>query len=110
MVDRVQYLMFESPVGKLLVVGDARAICRICFQDGSCPAAIDGQWQLGGDLVGQAVRELEEYFSGKKKQFTVPVALKGTAFQNRAWLKWLSARLLILPGGGIPSPSHGLAC
>jgi len=85
MVDRVHYLVFESPVGELLVVGDSRAIHRISFHNGPSPQAIDGQWHLGGDLVDQAARQLEEYFSGKRKQFTVPVVPKGTVFQNRAW-------------------------
>ena len=32
-----------------------------------------------------AVRELREYFAGKRTRFTVPVQLEGTPFQERAW-------------------------
>ena len=33
----------------------------------------------------RAVRELREYFAGKRTRFTVPVQLEGTPFQEQAW-------------------------
>ena len=33
----------------------------------------------------RAVRELREYFAGRRTKFTVPVHLNGTPFQQRAW-------------------------
>ena len=35
--------------------------------------------------ANRAVRELREYFAGKRTRFTVPVQLEGTPFQERAW-------------------------
>jgi methylated-DNA-[protein]-cysteine S-methyltransferase len=35
--------------------------------------------------VERGVRELREYFAGKRTRFTVPLHLEGTAFQSRAW-------------------------
>ena len=32
-----------------------------------------------------AVKELEEYFKGKRKEFTVPCRPEGTDFQKRVW-------------------------
>ena len=32
-----------------------------------------------------AVKELEEYFQGKRKEFTVPCRPEGTDFQKRVW-------------------------
>ena len=49
-------------------------------------------WEQWGDVVEghnnhtrQAVRELEEYFAGERKTFTVPLDMRGTDFQKRAW-------------------------
>lgn len=39
-------------------------------------------------------RELEEYFAGRLREFTVPVRLKGTGFQRAVW-----DRLLLIPYG-----------
>ena len=33
----------------------------------------------------RAVRELREYFAGKRRSFTVKLHLEGTTFQERAW-------------------------
>jgi methylated-DNA-[protein]-cysteine S-methyltransferase len=32
-----------------------------------------------------AVRQLREYFAGKRRRFDVPLHLQGTSFQRRAW-------------------------
>lgn len=37
-----------------------------------------------GSLQG-AAEQLREYFAGKRREFTVPVKLRGTYFQERVW-------------------------
>ena len=34
-----------------------------------------------------ALRQLREYFAGKRRNFTVPLDLAGTPFQQRTWLE-----------------------
>lgn len=36
-------------------------------------------------LLSQAVRELEEYFAGERREFTFPTAAAGTPFQRLVW-------------------------
>ena len=36
-------------------------------------------------VLDQAAREIDEYFSGKRKVFTLPFALRGTDFQRQVW-------------------------
>ncbi len=36
-------------------------------------------------IANQAVRELDEYFSGKRKHFTLPLKLCGSDFQLEVW-------------------------
>ena len=36
-------------------------------------------------MTRRAVKELEEYFQGKRKEFTVPCGPEGTDFQKRVW-------------------------
>lgn len=40
-------------------------------------------------VLAQTERELEEYFAGRRKTFTVPLALKGTPFQEAVWRQLL---------------------
>ena len=37
------------------------------------------------EVATQAVAQLEEYFSGKRRRFTLPLDLRGTLFQRRVW-------------------------
>lgn len=36
-------------------------------------------------LMEDAIRQLEEYFSGKRKTFDLPLAPRGTEFQKSVW-------------------------
>ena len=38
-----------------------------------------------GALVTDAARQLDEYFSGRRRQFDLPLDLEGTEFQQRVW-------------------------
>jgi O-6-methylguanine DNA methyltransferase len=39
----------------------------------------------GGRIVGQAKEELEEYFDGTRRSFSVPLDLEGTPFRKSVW-------------------------
>lgn len=36
-------------------------------------------------VIQQASKQLEEYFAGRRKKFTVEIEAKGTAFQQQVW-------------------------
>lgn len=38
-------------------------------------------------LINQVKRQLNEYFNGERKQFSVPLSLNGSTFQNKVWNK-----------------------
>ena len=37
------------------------------------------------EIIRQCVIQIEEYFSEKRKEFTIPFSLEGTDFQKRVW-------------------------
>ncbi len=53
-------------------------------QDVPMARSLNGS-ELEMQILAQAVCELEEYFRGQRKEFTVPLAVKGTEFQLRVW-------------------------
>ena len=79
------YCRIDSPIGPLLLAGDAAALAIIDFQTGPRPrqpfAGVDRR--PGAVRVGD--RELAEYFRGARRDFTVPLAPMGTPFQLRVW-------------------------
>lgn len=49
-------------------------------------AAIGGEFATGTNhVVDQLRSELDEYFGGRRRDFTVPLLAPGTAFQMRVW-------------------------
>ena len=74
----------DSPVGALLLVGTAAALERIHFQRAG-GLAPDRDWTHAPATFSAAVRQLEEYFDGKRSRFELALALTGTPFQRRVW-------------------------
>ena len=70
---------FESPVGLLLIEGDDTTIVSISFQEKK-----EKKIQSSA-IIRKCMQELEEYFSGKRKTFDVPLAPSGTPFQQAVW-------------------------
>lgn len=48
-----------------------------------------GYEEKASDVTQEAVRQLEEYFNGKRTVFDVPLLFAGTDFQKRVWHKLL---------------------
>jgi len=75
--------VYESPIGKLTLASNGEAITQVEFEGSRHPLP---EHPRGDDKVlKQARKELDAYFAGKLKTFTVPVAPAGTEFQKKAW-------------------------
>lgn len=83
--EMTSYCVIQSPVGRLLLAGNARALTHISFQDGRHPITPDPEWTYSETPFHHAIRQLKEYFSGKRKTFTIKLASKGTPFQQQVW-------------------------
>lgn len=81
---RLRTCTCPSPIGPLRVaVDDAGRLVRL---------ALPGDASLGeapvhrrGDGCDEVVRQLDEYFAGRRRTFTLELAPSGTPFQHRAW-------------------------
>ncbi len=76
----------DSPVGPLLLAGNRDGLRVLSFGVGSRPREIDPSWVLDttGELTGVR-RELDEYFAGRLRAFSTPLAFEGTPFQHEVW-------------------------
>jgi methylated-DNA-[protein]-cysteine S-methyltransferase len=75
----------DSPLGELLLVGDGSALHGLYVQEGPHPLAVPAGWERVGDGFAAVARQLDEYFSGARLAFDVPLTLRGSAFQLRVW-------------------------
>lgn len=71
------YGSFSAPFGHYTLYDDGCSLTRLIFADvkGGKPTP----------LILAAARQLDEYFAGKRKYFDLPLAPKGTAFQQIIW-------------------------
>lgn len=79
------YCVIESPVGKLLLAGNAQALTHVSFQDGRRSTQPDPQWTYSETPFQKSIQQLHEYFSGKRKTFKIKLAPEGTPFQRKVW-------------------------
>ena len=66
----------ESEAGLIEVISDGTAIVRCGFVS---------EKQNKDKLCVDAIQQLEEYLSGKRKVFDLPLKVEGTAFQKKVW-------------------------
>ena len=71
--------MDNTPVGTLKIVSDGMAIKEISFFEGEKEA------ENGDEITTKAIKELAEYFEGKRKTFDFPLNVEGTSFRKRVW-------------------------
>ena len=81
-------LLCSSPIGDLLLVAHAQALCGCWFADqADIPAWADGAVESTDQRWLQAARaQLQDYFDGRRRDFELPLDLdRGTAFQQSVW-------------------------
>lgn len=79
------YALLDTPIGPLLVSGDAAGLHCLSFTSGNRAAPVRPGWQRDQRAFDQHAAELEAYFAGRLTRFTFPLAPQGTPFQLRVW-------------------------
>ncbi len=74
-----------SPVGRLLLTMSDRALTGLYLAEHDDVPAIDPSWRNDATPFAAVTTQLEEYFSGKRRAFTLPLAPVGTDFQQTVW-------------------------
>lgn len=83
-----------TPLGPMLAIASDSALHLLEFTDRRMLATqLERVRQLFGAVItpgpsrilNRTEQELAEYFAGTRRDFTIPLALKGTPFQERVW-------------------------
>ena len=84
--DPVYYDIVDSPVGRILLTGDERALTGLYLLDaGEHSASVDPGWIRRPGGFGAASAQLDGYFAGERSEFDLPLAPRGTRFQLAVW-------------------------
>ena len=75
------YVWISTPMGTLTAVEEDGALIRLDFGKNEPAGAEYGET----GLLTETRRQMAEYFSGNRREFTLPLAPRGTAFQMKVW-------------------------
>lgn len=78
---KLSVMTIPSPVGSLVLRTSNKGLVSI---DRGKAARVKGEAKAESNLA-LAARELDAYFAGKLRKFTVPLDLQGTPFQLQVW-------------------------
>lgn len=77
------YCYLKTPIGDLLLGGDADALHLIGFPEGSMRREPEQDWIYSEKPFQEACAQLSDYFAGKRKTFDLKLSPDGTEFQRR---------------------------
>ena len=80
------YLRTPSPVGPLFLAASTKGLVRLEFEARVQKLNADTiRLHESEPALAPYVRELDDYFSGKRREFSLPLDLRGTEFQLACW-------------------------
>lgn len=77
---KIDYL---SPIGVIEITSDEQAIHTILFSEKEQPKHLIHS--VLPSVLRDCYQQLEEYFAGTRKEFSIPYIVDGTAFQQDVW-------------------------
>jgi methylated-DNA-[protein]-cysteine S-methyltransferase len=80
---RVAY--YESPIGLLEIQGGERGVSAVNFVETRDPRAVRRAKEALPPALAECLTQLDEYFRGDRKAFSVKLDLSGTDFQKKVW-------------------------
>ena len=79
------YTTMHSPIDDLLLVSDGHVLTGLRMDPARSGTAVSPSWQRDPGPFREAVRQLQAYFEGEHTRFDVPIAPRGTDFQQVVW-------------------------
>ncbi|MGQ0801094.1 MAG: methylated-DNA--[protein]-cysteine S-methyltransferase [Pseudomarimonas sp.] len=79
------YDQFETPIGSLMIAGDASGLRYVVFAQARYRPEAVAQWRHDAESLREPRQQLLAYFAGELTQFDLHLAVVGTDFQQRAW-------------------------
>ena len=84
-VTTMDYEFLQTPIGRLLLVGDEAGLRQIEFPSADQDAHIEPEWRRDARHLDVAMEQLRAYFAGNRLMFDVLLAARGTDFRKKVW-------------------------
>lgn len=77
----MELLLFDTPFGLMGLASEEEAVCRLYLPNSPVPRIACRETPL----LTEGRKQLTEYFAGQRREFSLPLVLKGTPFQQQVW-------------------------
>ena len=74
---------YDSPVGVIEITGSEEAVYSILFSEKE--KAVEKVNAETPEVLKDCHLQLDDYFKGKRQEFTIPYDMEGTDFQKKVW-------------------------
>jgi len=71
---------YRSDIGLLEIAGDEKEICRVRFVENPAEASPEVP-----PALRDCIEQIDEYFQGRRREFSLNLRLEGTGFQRKVW-------------------------
>ncbi len=75
----------DSPVGKIHLAATENGLTHLLFDDPISHRPEGDGSMAAASILAETERQLREYFTGQRHEFELPLAAKGTQFQQKVW-------------------------
>lgn len=79
------YYTFETHGYQFTFVGDPDGITKLLIHNDNQEVSTDEGWEYSPDLFVDAMKQLEEYFEGKRKNFDLKLNPQGSNYHKKVW-------------------------
>lgn len=76
---------YSSPLGRIRLLANDDGLTGLTLPTQRVDDTVQDDWQVTAEPFIECCRQLDAYFAGTLTEFTVPLAPKGTAFQQQVW-------------------------
>ncbi|MGH8959674.1 MAG: methylated-DNA--[protein]-cysteine S-methyltransferase [Jatrophihabitantaceae bacterium] len=81
----MRYTYAGSPLGDLLFLGDDGGLTGLYLNTTRYPVRVGCDWVRDDLAFADVHRQMDEYFTGERREFDLPLNARGSAFQKRVW-------------------------
>jgi methylated-DNA-[protein]-cysteine S-methyltransferase len=85
----IETVYYQSPVGVLEIRSNGNAISDVLFLNSWKGTKVDEAAisfvKPQSPVIKNCIKQLDEYFAGKRTEFTIPITQVGTEFQQGVW-------------------------
>lgn len=79
------YIVMKTPLGLVTLTSDGKAVTGVYTRLEKLERQHPNRKKYENAILKRARKQMEEYFSGKRDHFSIPLKADGTPFQKKVW-------------------------